>query len=88
MRCYRLGEFGQVYPLARGTSPWLVAIGAAIFVHEQLSVDACTVGGYAGWLFLLQGPVLPVAALVARRGLLLRQVRPHLRRGSPGGCCT
>ena len=38
MRCYRLGEFGQVYPLARGTSPWLVALGAAIFVGEQLSV--------------------------------------------------
>ena len=26
MRSYRLGDFGQVYPLARGTSPWLVAI--------------------------------------------------------------
>ena len=38
MRSYRLGEFGQVYPLARGTSPWLVAIAAAVFVGEQLSV--------------------------------------------------
>lgn len=36
MRCYRLGEFGQVYPLARGTSPWLVAIGAALFAGEHL----------------------------------------------------
>ena len=36
MRCYRLGEFGQVYPLARGTSPLVVTILAAIFVHEHL----------------------------------------------------
>lgn len=26
MLSYRLGEFSQVYPLARGTSPWLVAV--------------------------------------------------------------
>jgi len=38
MRCYRLGEFGQVYPLARGTSPLLVTILAAIFVHEHLAL--------------------------------------------------
>jgi drug/metabolite transporter (DMT)-like permease len=138
MRCYRLGEFGQVYPLARGTSPWLVAIGAAVFVGEQLSAirlvgvviisvglgtlvfvggvptraarpaiaaavltgvviasyttvdgvgvrNAGTVGGYTGWLFLLQGPVLPLAAVVARRGLLWRQARPHLLAGLAGG---
>jgi drug/metabolite transporter (DMT)-like permease len=138
MRCYRLGEFGQVYPLARGTSPWLVAVGAAVLLGEQLSVvrlvgvvtislglaalvlvggvpprsarpaiaaalltgvviatyttvdgvgvrSAGTVAGYTGWLFLLQGPVLPVAALVARRGRLPRQVRPHLWLGLVGG---
>lgn len=138
MRCYRLGEFSQVYPLARGTSPWLVALGASVFVGEQLSVirlvgvvvisvglgtlvfvggvptqaagpaiaaavltgvviatyttldglgvrSAGTVAGYTGWLFLLQGPVLPLAAVVARRGLLWRQVRPHLLAGLVGG---
>jgi len=37
MRCYRLGEFGQVYPLARGTSPLVVTILAAVFVHEHLA---------------------------------------------------
>ncbi len=36
MRGYRLGEFGQVYPLARGTSPWLVAIAATLFAGESL----------------------------------------------------
>jgi drug/metabolite transporter (DMT)-like permease len=37
MRCYRYGEFSQVYPLARGTSPLVVTILAAIFVHERPS---------------------------------------------------
>src|SRR5205823_3858251 len=37
MRSFRLGEFGQVYPLARGTSPWLVALAATVFAGEQLS---------------------------------------------------
>ncbi len=37
MQCYRLGEFGQVYPLARGTSPLVVSILAAIFIHEHLA---------------------------------------------------
>lgn len=138
MRSYRLGEFGQVYPLARGTSPWLVAIAAAAFVGEQLSVirligvvvisvglgtlvfvggvptraarpaigaavltgvaiaayttldglgvrRSGTVAGYTGWLFLLQGPVLPMAAIVARRGRLWGQLRPHLVAGLAGG---
>jgi len=38
MQCYRLGEFGQVYPLARGTSPLVVTILAAIFIHEHLAL--------------------------------------------------
>jgi drug/metabolite transporter (DMT)-like permease len=138
MRCYRLGEFGQVYPLARGTSPWLVAIGAAAFAGENLpairlagvlvislglvtlvfasgtpsraarpaiaaalltgvaiatytTLDglgvrrAGTVAGYTGWLFLVQGPVLPLIAVAARRGRLWRQARPHLTAGLAAG---
>jgi drug/metabolite transporter (DMT)-like permease len=38
MQCYRLGEFGQVYPLARGTSPLVVTILAAIFIREHLAL--------------------------------------------------
>lgn len=34
MKAYRLGEFGQVYPLARGTSPLVVTVLAAVFVGE------------------------------------------------------
>ena len=45
MQCYRLGEFSQVYPLARGISPLVVTILAAAFVHEHLS--GLQVGGVA-----------------------------------------
>ncbi|HET8600316.1 MAG TPA: EamA family transporter [Segeticoccus sp.] len=34
MTAYRLGDFGQVYPLARGTSPLVVTLLAAVFVAE------------------------------------------------------
>ena len=37
MQCYRLGEFSQVYPLARGISPLVVTLLAAVFVHEHLA---------------------------------------------------
>jgi drug/metabolite transporter (DMT)-like permease len=33
---YRLGDFGHVYPLARGTSPWVVAIIATLGLGEAL----------------------------------------------------
>jgi drug/metabolite transporter (DMT)-like permease len=35
MRSYQYGEFGQVYPLARGTSPLVVTLLAATFVRER-----------------------------------------------------
>jgi len=37
MRCYRYGQFGQVYPLARGTSPLVVTVLAAVFAAERPS---------------------------------------------------
>jgi drug/metabolite transporter (DMT)-like permease len=40
MRSYRYGEFGQVYPLARGTSPLVVTVLAAVFAAERPSVPA------------------------------------------------
>jgi drug/metabolite transporter (DMT)-like permease len=36
MSSYRLGAFNQVYPIARGTSPLLVAFGAYFLVGERL----------------------------------------------------
>jgi drug/metabolite transporter (DMT)-like permease len=38
MRCYRYGEFSQVYPLARGISPLVVTVLAAIFVRERMAL--------------------------------------------------
>jgi drug/metabolite transporter (DMT)-like permease len=34
VRSYRSGDFGQTYPIARGSSPLLVSLGAAIFAGE------------------------------------------------------
>ncbi|MFC4946155.1 EamA family transporter [Pseudonocardia sp. GCM10023141] len=35
---YRLGEFSQVYPLARGTSPWVVALVSVVVLGRPLPV--------------------------------------------------
>ena len=57
MQCYRLGEFSQVYPLARGISPLVVTILAAMFVHEHLGLlqVAGVVVVSAGLAFLVFG---------------------------------
>ena len=141
MRCYQGAEFGQIYPLARGTSPWLVAIAAAVFAQETLTpvrllgvgvisaglaslvfaggrpsraqlpvlaaavltgvaiaayttVDglgvrrAVSIAGYTGWLFLAQGSLLPLIAVVGRRRQLWSHVRPHLVTGLAGGALS
>ena len=36
MKSYELGDFNQVYPLARGTSPLIVTVLAAVFAGEAL----------------------------------------------------
>ncbi|OKI16436.1 DMT family transporter [Streptomyces sp. CB03911] len=36
LRAYRLGDFGQMYPLARGTSPMVVALVAATALGDPL----------------------------------------------------
>jgi drug/metabolite transporter (DMT)-like permease len=134
LRAYRIGEFNQVYPLARGTSPLVVAVVAVPVVGEHLApvqlagvvvvsvglgslvlvggwpgrkqraalVAAVATGvaiaaytvldgvgvrrsgsvlGYVGWLFLLQGPVLPLLALGQRGRRLAGQLRPHVAVG-------
>jgi drug/metabolite transporter (DMT)-like permease len=40
MNSYRLGAFNQTYPIARGTSPLLVAVGAYLVAGERLSAPA------------------------------------------------
>jgi drug/metabolite transporter (DMT)-like permease len=61
MRCYRYGEFGQVYPLARGISPLVVTILAAVFVGEHLALPqlagvAVVSGGLAALVFAGRRP--------------------------------
>ena len=34
VRTYRVGDLGQTYPIARGSSPLLVSLGAALFAGE------------------------------------------------------
>lgn len=41
VRTYRSGDLGQTYPVSRGSSPVLVASGAAVFAHETLDVVSC-----------------------------------------------
>lgn len=135
---YRLGDFGQVYPLARGTSPLVVAAVSVGLLGERLTAvqlgavalisaglgslvlaggsprrggraavlaavatglaiatytvldgvgvrRAGSVAGYASWLFLLQGPVVPLVALAVRRRRLLDQLRPHAAVGAASG---
>jgi drug/metabolite transporter (DMT)-like permease len=36
VRAYRRGDLAQAYPIARGSSPLLVALGAALFAHETI----------------------------------------------------
>ena len=61
MRSYRYGEFGQVYPLARGTSPLVVTVLAAVFAAERPSLPQL-----GGVLVVSSG--LAVLVFAGRRG--------------------
>jgi drug/metabolite transporter (DMT)-like permease len=73
MRSYRYGEFGQVYPLARGTSPLVVTVLAAVFAAERPSAAQV-----AGVLVVSCG--LALLVLAGRTGR-----RAAARGGSAGG---
>jgi drug/metabolite transporter (DMT)-like permease len=71
MQCYRLGEFSQVYPLARGVSPLVVTILATVFVGEHLALPqiAGVLVVSAGLTFLVVGGRRPgQAAFLAAIG--------------------
>ncbi|WP_129295933.1 EamA family transporter [Streptomyces lydicus] len=67
MQSFRLGDFGQMYPIARGTAPLVVTVLAAVFVHEVPN----------GWG--LAGVALASAGLVgvALWGIRGSGTRPH-----------
>src|ERR1019366_529203 len=72
MRCYRLGEFGQVYPLARGTSPIVVTILAAIFVDERLGLPPLAGGVIVSAGLAAVGTGLTIAAYTTVDGVGVR----------------
>lgn len=65
MRSFSLGDFGQMYPIARGTAPLVVTVAAALFVGERIG----------GWQ--LAGVALASAGLV---GVALWGIRGSGRR--------
>ncbi|GAA2686774.1 DMT family transporter [Streptomyces lunalinharesii] len=67
MQSFRMGDFGQMYPIARGTAPLVVTVLAALFVHEVPS----------SWA--LAGVALASAGLVglAVWGIRGSGARPH-----------
>ncbi|MGO9080503.1 MAG: EamA family transporter [Streptosporangiaceae bacterium] len=67
LNSYRLGAFNHTYPIARGTSPLLVAAGAYLFAGERLSP-----AGLAGVTVLAAGLV----ALALSAGRLTRAALP------------
>ncbi|WP_407565391.1 EamA family transporter [Streptomyces sp. 184] len=67
MRSFRLGDFGQVYPIARGTAPLVVAAVAHLFLDERLG------------LWQTAGVAVACAGLsgIALWGLRGADTRPH-----------
>lgn len=67
MQSFRLGDFGQVYPIARGTAPLVVAAVAHLFLDERLG------------LWQTAGVAVACAGLsgIALWGLRGSDTRPH-----------
>ncbi|GAA2090082.1 DMT family transporter [Kitasatospora saccharophila] len=70
------------------------AIGTGVVIAAYTLVDSVgvhrtdSVLPYVAWLFLCQGPVLPLIALARRRRALLSQLRPVLGTGLTGGALS
>ncbi len=79
MNSYRLGAFNQVYPIARGTSPLLVALGAYFLADEHLgalplagmAILAAGLASLALSAGRLSGSELPAVAAAALTGLAI-----------------
>ncbi|QGZ63600.1 DMT family transporter [Paraburkholderia acidisoli] len=74
VRSYRRGDFAQAYPIARGSSPLLVTLGAALFAHEALGVL------HGLGIVLVSGGILALATPV--RGVSRAAVRAALATGA------
>lgn len=67
VRSYRRGDLAQAYPIARGSSPLLVTLGAALFAHEAIGPL------HAFGIVLISGGIMALALAgrhVSRAGAL------------------
>jgi drug/metabolite transporter (DMT)-like permease len=67
VRSYRRGDLAQAYPIARGSSPMLVTLGAAFFAHEGIGAL------HAFGIVLISGGIMALAlqgGRVSRAGVL------------------
>ncbi|MFF8838352.1 EamA family transporter [Streptomyces sp. NPDC015130] len=79
MRSFTLGDFGQMYPIARGTAPLVVTVLAAVFLHEVpggwqllgVAVACAGLTGLALWGIRGKGtrPQWPALAAAGATGL-------------------
>ncbi|MEU9296804.1 EamA family transporter [Streptomyces sp. NPDC048266] len=67
MRSFTLGDFGQMYPIARGTAPLVVTVLAAVFLHEVPD----------GWQLLGVGVACAGLTGLALWGIRGKGARPH-----------
>lgn len=70
---YQLGQFSQMYPLARGTSPWVVAVVSIVVLHQHLAVVELAgvlliSGGLIGLVFIGRPGRRQLPALLAAFG--------------------
>jgi len=76
---YQLGEFSQMYPLARGTSPWVVAVISVTVLGRDLPITellgVMTVSAGLSWLVLAGGipgrKELPAVGTAVLTGLVI-----------------
>lgn len=67
VRSYRRNDLAQAYPIARGSSPLLVTLGAALFAHEAIS------GVHILGIAMISGGIITLALQgrhVSRAGVL------------------
>ncbi|OLL31885.1 EamA family transporter [Burkholderia sp. SRS-W-2-2016] len=69
VRAYQRSDLGQAYPIARGSSPLLVTLGAALFAHEPIgALHALGIVMVSGGIIALawqKGRISPAVGMAA-----------------------
>jgi drug/metabolite transporter (DMT)-like permease len=72
IRAYEHGDFSQIYPLARGTAPLLVAVASAVFIGETPTpLRMAAIAAIAAGIMLMAKPASADTMPLSRKGLLL-----------------